>query len=369
MLTIAANAEVTNGIIGGVLIAGASTWLMYREEKIMGISGISATALAPVVQDKKGQNAHGFWSWSFLSGILTSGTIFVYAKPEVFGANTSPAALLSPIGAAIAGLLTGFGTRMGAGCTSGHGICGLPRRSVRSLTAVLTFITSGVASTYVMRVYRETLAPLFSSTGCSDIAGGISNASTVSDALRPLLYIFGGAFVASRLINSKNKSAVLKENPTAPQKVYNEPSIFTHLTSFGCGALFCLGLAVGGMTDPARVSGFLDITGPNGWDPTLMGVMGGGVLTNLLTFEYMRRKEHVQSCPTFNFDSHPKNTHINRDLVLGSALFGVGWGLSGVCPGPALASTPGAILQGLGNGSMTLYIPFMFLGMAIQKYI
>ena len=370
MISLAANTNISGGVAGGVLIGAASTWLMYKENQIMGVSGISATALAPETQEKNGRDARGYWTWSFIAGMLSTGTVLVLVQPEVFGTTTSPAAVLSPAGAAVAGLLTGFGTRMGSGCTSGHGICGLPRRSLRSLAAVLTFMTSGAVTTYVISHYQDALSLLFSSSGCSEVAGGFSNANNASQALRPLLYVLGGTFVASRLVRSRNKVTALQEHGSdLPGKTRNEPSFSSHLTSFLVGAVFSIGLAVGGMTDPSRVSGFLHFTAESGWDATLMGVMGGGVLVNLFTFEFMRSSDHGAACPTFKFDGHSKNLNIDRNLLLGSTLFGCGWGLSGVCPGPALTSLPGALTSGLGNGAMALYTPFMLLGMAVHKYV
>ena len=79
----------------------------------------------------------------------------------------------------------------------------------------------------------------------------------------------------------------------------------------------------------------------------------------------MRRTQAVTKCEMFVFDGHEKNNNIDKNLMLGSWIFGMGWALSGVCPGPAIASLPGALIQGLNNGSMMLYIPFMFIGIVI----
>jgi uncharacterized membrane protein YedE/YeeE len=189
--------------------------------------------------------------------------------------------------------------------------------------------------------------------------------------MQPLLLLIGGTVCAALLFRSKNNDAAKRKfgKGKLASEQRNEPTVATHVTSFLVGALFTVGLSVGGMTDPSRVSGFLDFTSVDGWDATLLGVMGGGVLANLVTFEYMRRNGYGSSCKGFKFDMNAKNTNIDRSLVLGAALFGCGWGLSGVCPGPALASLPGALWSGLGNGAMVLYIPFMLLGMAIQKYV
>jgi uncharacterized protein len=97
--------------------------------------------------------------------------------------------------------------------------------------------------------------------------------------------------------------------------------------------------------------------------------MGGGVIFNLISFEYMRRNDHASTCPGFVFDSHEKNTKIDWKLIAGASIFGVAWGLGGMCPGPALVSSFGALVKGVGNGSAALFTPFMFFGMAVLPYI
>ena len=98
------------------------------------------------------------------------------------------------------------------------------------------------------------------------------------------------------------------------------------------GALFGAGLHVSGMTDTARVRGFLDITGA--WDPTLAFVMGGAILPMLLAWRLTRG--HVPL--TGGAFPEPPKQQITRPLVFGSVMFGIGWDLVGLCPGPALAS-------------------------------
>ena len=108
------------------------------------------------------------------------------------------------------------------------------------------------------------------------------------------------------------------------------------------GSLFGIGLLVSGMTDTARVQGFLDIAGA--WDPTLMFVLGGAVLPMVLTWQIAgRRQSAVLGGPI----PRPAATQIDRDLIAGSALFGAGWALVGLCPGPALASLSFGGVEGL----------------------
>lgn len=99
------------------------------------------------------------------------------------------------------------------------------------------------------------------------------------------------------------------------------------------GILFGVGLAASGMTDPAKVIGFLDIFGD--WVPDLAFVMGGAVLVTLVSFRFILKRQRPVCATEFHV---PNNTAIDKKLLLGAALFGMGWGIYGYCPGPALGA-------------------------------
>lgn len=99
------------------------------------------------------------------------------------------------------------------------------------------------------------------------------------------------------------------------------------------GFLFGIGLIVSGMTDPAKVIGFLDLAG--NWDPSLAFVMGGAIVVGVFAFGVARKRERSLLGAPMRL---PTATRVDRRLVLGSLAFGAGWGLAGYCPGPALAS-------------------------------
>ena len=99
------------------------------------------------------------------------------------------------------------------------------------------------------------------------------------------------------------------------------------------GVLFGLGLALSEMVNPARVIGFLDISGD--WDPTLALVMGGAVSVTWLLFPWVLRRERPRYAQRFQL---PLVQSIDRSLIMGAGLFGLGWGITGLCPGPALAA-------------------------------
>lgn len=131
-----------------------------------------------------------------------------------------------------------------------------------------------------------------------------------------------------------------------------------NLVSVLAGLLFGLGLGIAGMLDPSNVRGFLDVFGA--WDPTLMFVMAGGIAVH---FAFWRVIKHRPS-PLFDHTFHvPSRRDIDKPLLVGAAIFGVGWGLGGYCPGPGLAS-----LASL-SASPLVFVAAMVGGMLLQhKY-
>ncbi len=129
---------------GGVLIGLASWLLLASIGRVAGISGIAASALVPSATEATSDR---MWRWAFLLGLIGGGAVFAaWLQPAMV--STRPLAVLIS-----AGLLVGVGTVLGAGCTSGHGVCGLGRRSLRSLVATLTFMAFGfvtVAAVYLV---------------------------------------------------------------------------------------------------------------------------------------------------------------------------------------------------------------------------
>lgn len=116
------------------------------------------------------------------------------------------------------------------------------------------------------------------------------------------------------------------------------------------GALFGAGLVISGMADPAKVLAFLTL-GP-GWDPALMFVMGGAVAVTLPGYWLLHRRGR----PLFATGFSPRVSGIDGRLVIGAAIFGLGWGLQGYCPGPAV------VAAGLGQWPALLFIPAMLVG-------
>lgn len=128
-------------LFGGALIGVAVSMFLLATGRVAGISGIVGGVLSP----KPGDLA---WRVAFILGLLAVGLVTSWVSPTMLAASTSR----GPVAMVVAGLVVGYGTRLGNGCTSGHGVCGLSRFSVRSLAATVTFMFTGMVTVTLMRV-------------------------------------------------------------------------------------------------------------------------------------------------------------------------------------------------------------------------
>ncbi len=126
------------------------------------------------------------------------------------------------------------------------------------------------------------------------------------------------------------------------------------LSSFIVGLIFGVGLILAGMTDPSKVIGFLDVAGL--WDPSLAFVMGGAIAVGVVAFRFARKRSTAFFGGAMRM---PTGNDISSRLVLGSLLFGAGWGMAGFCPGPALTAL------GTGNAKAAVFVLAMIAGMAL----
>jgi uncharacterized protein len=130
------------------------------------------------------------------------------------------------------------------------------------------------------------------------------------------------------------------------------------LSAFLFGIIFGLGLGIGGMTQPTRIIGFLDVTGH--WDPTLAFVMGGAVTVTAVLFPLILKRPRPALAERFVL---PEKRRIDVALLGGAALFGIGWGLSGYCPGPALVSLV------TGSRRVLVFVAFMAAGLFLGRQL
>jgi uncharacterized membrane protein YedE/YeeE len=337
---------IGQGLLGGVLIGMSAAALLLGNGDILGASGIvSSVAMNPkqALTDPSQR-----WKLFFLASFLSTSAFIFGPRYDIAGAiaATRP---ISKMGYGISGFLVGLGTKLSNGCTSGHGVCGLARLSRRSFAAVCTFMVTGIVTNVV------TSPNLKWAAGWSSF---LRTESTDTDAMvtfgQGLAAIAVAAAVFTQLPNVKTRdSEETKKIPIA-------------VTS---GALFASGLYVSGMAFPEKVTAFLEVTNiANGtWDATLLGVLGGAVAVSFLSYQFL---DHHSCKPTiFRSLLHPitltpqskfnvpSNTTIDKNLIIGSSLFGMGWGITGFCPGPAL------LAAGVGFPAVLVsYWPAFFLG-------
>lgn len=128
------------------------------------------------------------------------------------------------------------------------------------------------------------------------------------------------------------------------------------VAAFAVGFIFAIGLGVSGMTQPEKVVGFLDVFGS--WDPSLIFVMGGAVMVHFVTYKLIRKR----NSPLLSAKWHvPTKTEITPALIWGSVIFGVGWGLAGFCPGPAVTSLASFEIKPV------MFVASMIVGMFLFK--
>jgi len=131
-----------------------------------------------------------------------------------------------------------------------------------------------------------------------------------------------------------------------------------NINAFLVGLLFGLGLIISGMTDPSKVIGFLDLAGS--WDPSLAFVMGGAILIGTTAFTIAKKRQRSLLGAPMRLSSATK---LDKRLLLGSLVFGIGWGISGFCPGPAVVSAAA------GQSKAWIFVAAMLAGMALYRII
>jgi uncharacterized membrane protein YedE/YeeE len=396
---------LARGAAGGVAIALSSSVVTLLTGRVAGISGI----VGPLVSGR----APDLFSLAYTAGLLCAGAVLLAVSPRtaIFGAADGPA--LHWGACVVGGLAIGFGTRLGSGCTSGHGIIGLARLSPRSLAAVAAFFSVAIITAGVSRssALRPTLygaeAALPSPTG------------SFSWALTPDLYIVPLVVAVAAGILLFGVVATVRRRgravPTAtstgtplPESSYAAPppqspmtpnaALLSEDNAEGAAAAaaaplsakvvaaagvwvsgFAFGLALGmsGMLNPSKVLRFLDFLGDGGWDPQLILVMGCGVAANAVLVRAMAVGAFATTVPPLaaalggaqkplggiiNYGpACAANRKIDAALIGGSVLFGFGWGLTGVCPGPAVVDYV------TGGAHYGVVVPALLFGMAAYE--
>ncbi|GBF98918.1 hypothetical protein Rsub_11710 [Raphidocelis subcapitata] len=316
---------ITGGAVLGICAAGK--WLLTG--RTLGISG---GVKGWLTGDWKP------WRLAFNGGLLAGGIVAGALAPAVFEA---PPSTFTVARAALGGLLVGLGASLGNGCTSGHGICGNARLSPRSLAYTLLFMASGAAA--------ATLTGTAAALGVADAAPQL--------ALPPLgdPQLQKGAVLAALSVLSLVGLAAAAESLSRRAVALAAEAM--------CGFLFALGLTYTQMVRPAKVAAFLSPLS-RCWDPSLMLTMGGALAVALPAFQFVKRSASAPAKPLAEeCFLEPAASGIDARLVVGGLLFGAGWGLSGMCPGPALVSLVARLPP---PPQVAAYCGAMAVGMAVD---
>jgi uncharacterized membrane protein YedE/YeeE len=357
---LSSSVDFTSSTSGGVIIGIASTALLMMTGKLTGLSGIVEEALIPPRGYDVSWIEHKSQALTYVTGLVGSGYLYSLYKPEFIASTPADISALT----ILSGVLVGFGTRMGSGCTSGHGVCGLPRLSKRSIVAVSTFMAEGAIGALVGRKLVE-------SNYFPNISTQVLEDLTQFGLNLPLIITSTGIFSLFSFIRHLKHGHYHDHKKNDDHNDSITINYKEHFSNLLTSLTFGLGLAVSGMCDSNKVKDFLDFSGPRGWDPSLAAVMGGSVVFNLVSFYLLRASKFI---PIFapNKGSMDKiikvgndstNVLINRKLIIGSAIFGLGWGIGGVCPGPAF------VLLGSGAAVVKVFIPSLLIGMAAQELV
>lgn len=307
--------DVGMALFGGALLSLSTILNLAILGRISGLSGMTFAVSSFNVE----QGA--VWKFTFLAGIVCMcySLFAVFGRSLAFGdydyyifdSRGVMTEDLSILGWLLGGLLVGVGTKVGNGCTSGHGVCGLARLSPRSFVAVGVFIGCGVA----VATFKHYIPFLDNDTdfgdGYYDVFRVIASVAIVAVAIVTVV-LCGYALSA--------KSGTKRVEP---------------VLSFVFGLVFGLGLCLAGMCRRTKIIAFLTLR--EGWDPSLGFVMLAAVGINLPVFQYLLRKTaRPLLCEAYEV---PRKKTVDTEIVLGPALFGAGWGICGLCPGPGLVNT------------------------------
>jgi len=310
-----------------LLIQFATTSYLLTEGKTVGFSSI----LFNVVRHTTLQN------FSIVIGLILSALFTINSIPAFIPTfdESTPISLYL-----LAGALTGFGTKFGCGCTSGHMINGLSRFRIRSVVATAIFS--------VIAMITTSMADLGSSCGahhCYEYDPGFPLFNKTKSQLVTILTLgFINSYIVLPYLTSRMSSKL--------------PKLISLANGVNTGVLFGLGLIISGMAQPSKTLGFLSVFNMRKFDPSLALIIVFTILPNAIIWNTWVLPRGV-AISSKVFDVSNANG-ISKSFILGNVLFGLGWGILGVCPGPGIL---GVVFNGY-NGIMWLVSFLVFYNLA-----
>lgn len=353
-----ASAAVAGGAVLGLVILTK----LHANGNVLGISGIIGGLTKKAAFQAKDFGERVF----FTLGMLGGGYILATFVPTSLGRPMMELAQLQAKDLArllFAGLLVGYGTARGSGCTSGHGICGNSRLSPRSAAATGSFMLAGAVGATLGQT-SSWLKTVSQNASTMNIISWPTLPSTSFIIASSLAFTFGSLIHVVLSLLSHDHYPTEKE---ASKSYKNE--LARMLVDGLSGLTFALALGLAGMTSQQRVADFLDLSsGLSQWDPTLGLVMGGALgLTTPLIHTWVEGLHLLptgkpRTCDAFKLPDLVNGKGIDYELLTGSFMFGLGWGIVGLCPGPSMISLGGHLFS---NGILGHTQPYLLFNGAM----
>ncbi|KAK2466773.1 hypothetical protein APHAL10511_001031 [Amanita phalloides] len=308
--------------LGGVGLALSVHLLMRLNGNVLGVSGFLHRA---VKGDKEASSA--------ILGIILGGVIIgLLERGRPLAAVTNFPHTL------VAGFLVGLGTKLSNGCTSGHMLCGVSRLSLRSFVATITFFITAIATSNV--THRNLPA-----AQTFDWTLGEYGKSLL--LIQAFLLVVILSFFLLAPSGQEEDTAAPSRDETRPlrQELSSPRRSFRYLAFFITSVEFALALRLSNLVDPVRVVSFLLLPHHPAFDPSLAFLAIGVLPLTTLLYRYNRGPEKAHISGHWSI---PKGGEIDAKLIIGAAVFGVGWAIAGICPGPGLVNSGRAIVAGTG---------------------
>lgn len=287
-----------SALLGGVCIGVSALWGFFLEGRVTGISGELYESICLKCR-----------SIFFISGLVFGG--FALRNTPLNPVLTDPLAHLSKSRITIGGYLIGIGASLANGCTSGHGVCGLVRLSRRSFVAVVSFMITSILTGSITGSVRH--LPLVPPLDANRVRCKLRSVTATIICFSILPFPLARV---SMLATGYGWGIVAE--------------VFKNSLHFCRGALFATGLVISGMVHPAKTLGFMNIF--KKWDPSMAFVFLSALPLSFIGYSSIAcGRGPVLGGPMENYLKE-----LDYQLVCGSILFGLGWGLTGLCPGPAI---------------------------------